>query len=116
MAERPQSTWGVDGATVCHGLAGVLAVVTTAKACGADVDVLEEIALEGILKAVDGDLPFGVRHQVRIGLPDEAGVVPYAGLDAVGTLEGAAGVGCVLWDWLRGAPAERSWARTVALQ
>lgn len=80
--ERPRQDWALEGPTVCHGTAGLLAAVNLVGVAGRDADLLAAELAEDF----DDTAPFGHRHAVR----------GTDGLDVAGLLEGSAGIACVL--------------------
>jgi hypothetical protein len=110
---REEARWAVDGPTVCHGYAGLLAVVS--RVTGDEHDPVLEAGrtrLTGmILNCLDEDAPFGFRHLMRFPAAAHS-PVPHRALDVAGMLEGAAGVALAL---LPDRPGPLPWDRCLGL-
>jgi hypothetical protein len=99
---RDESTWRLDGPTVCHGYAGLLQVLVRAVQETGDEQL--RAAVPGLARRVldfaDEDAPFVFPHLV----PDHAQgwrhATGHRRLDVAGILEGAAGVVCALLEVL----------------
>lgn len=118
--------WGLDGATVCHGYAGLLQILVRATARTQDLRLQQQsrTVAELLLAEIDPSAPFAVRHSIPTGPRNHLGRRGLRGLDVVGTLEGAAGVACALADWSRlesgdlggpAVPTDTAWDLTLAL-
>ncbi|MEV5311834.1 lanthionine synthetase C family protein [Streptomyces sp. NPDC052610] len=94
---RDERRWAVDGPTVCHGFAGLLAVLSrVAEAEPEPVLRAGRDRLTGmVLAALDEEAPFGFRHLMRFPAAAHS-PVPHRALDVAGMLEGAAGVALAL--------------------
>jgi hypothetical protein len=88
MRDRPVETWGISGASLCHGWAGLLRTSWRMAADSGDhgVRAVAEIAAARVLAHYDPDSPFGFRYPVAHGLE----------VDVPGAIEGAAGVAMAL--------------------
>lgn len=79
MAHEPAHTWDVEGPTLCHGQAGVLASVPNAT--------ITEQAASAVAEAFEPTMRYGFRHSERHSKSDNPGL-----------LIGAAGVALALAD------------------
>lgn len=119
VLERPVPAWNLDGATVCHGFAGLLQALHRAVELTGDPVLAagRHRVAALLLDHVDEDAPFAVRHRMRV--PGDHGSPPgFVALDVPGVLEGAAGVACALLPLLPGAAPpsrDRAWDRCLAL-
>ncbi|MFC7894823.1 lanthionine synthetase C family protein [Streptomyces sp. NPDC057381] len=112
---RDESRWAVEGATVCHGYAGLLRVVArVAHAVPGDTDLGDGVArLTGrVLELADEQAPFGFRHLMRFPAAARS-PHPHRAVDTAGMLEGAAGVALALLPVDDAAPLP--WDRTLGL-
>jgi hypothetical protein len=93
--EQPFPSWQLRGATVCHGLAGLLAVATriAAEAASAPVAKLAERTAATILADYREDAHWGFQHV------QGSGPLEGAALDLPGLLTGAAGTALALREW-----------------
>lgn len=123
---RGRDSWGLDGATVCHGYAGLLQILVRSATHTSDPMLRRQadVVASYLLEETDPAAPFAVRHSIPTGSRDQHGLRDLRGLDVVGSLEGAAGVACALHDWVRLAsgdlttipsPSDTSWDLTLAL-
>ncbi|MER8068267.1 lanthionine synthetase C family protein [Streptomyces sp. NPDC094034] len=90
---RDESKWAIEGATVCHGHAGLLRVVARVAHATGDPGLLagRDRLTAKVVDCADEDAPFGFRHLMRF--PAAAlSPVPHRAVDTAGLLEGAAGV------------------------
>lgn len=122
VLRRNRDHWRLEGATLCHGYAGLMSILLRVGWSAADPGLIDGAVqmAEPVLDFCDPDSPFGVCHLV----PDSAAgwrqASSYRALNVAGLLEGSAGVGCALLDLARhceGSGAERpsSWARAMML-
>ncbi|MFE7570490.1 lanthionine synthetase C family protein [Streptomyces sp. NPDC057539] len=110
---RDESKWAIEGATVCHGHAGLLRVVArVAHATGDPGLRAGGVWLTArVLDCADEDAPFGFRHLMRF--PAAAlSQVPHRAVNTAGLLEGAAGVALSLLPVDEGP---LPWDRTLGL-
>lgn len=110
---RDESLWAIEGATVCHGYAGLLRVVARVAHTTGDPELLAGRARleEKVLQCADEEAPFGFRHLMRF--PAAAlSPVPHRAVNTAGMLEGAAGVALSL---LPVDPGPLPWDRTLGL-
>lgn len=105
--ERPGTEWGVHDASLCHGWAGLLRIVTRmAHDCpDAGLEPAVDHLAAQTLSAFDTDSPFGFRQHLPSGAP--------AGRP--GFLEGAAGTALALHGYARGAPPRTPWETALLL-
>jgi hypothetical protein len=112
---RDEARWAVDGATVCHGYAGLLRVVArVARAVPGDTVLRDGVArLTGrVLEHADERAPFGFRHLMRFPAAARS-PYPHRAVDTAGMLEGAAGVALALLPV--DDTAALPWDRTLGL-
>ncbi|MFF4605294.1 lanthionine synthetase C family protein [Streptomyces sp. NPDC001339] len=110
---RDESLWAVEGATICHGYAGLLRVAARVNQAVDDPELNAGCQrLTGkVLACADEAVPFGFRHLMRF--PVVAGSpVRHRSVDTAGMLEGAAGVALSLLSADDGA---LPWDRTLGL-
>ncbi|MEV5237886.1 lanthionine synthetase C family protein [Streptomyces cinnamoneus] len=105
--ERPGADWGVHDASLCHGWAGLLRIVTLmAHGCpDAGLEPAVDHLAARTLSAFDAALPFGFRQHVPSGVP----------LSRPGFLEGAAGTALALHCYARAAPPRTPWETALLL-
>lgn len=110
---RDESLWAIEGATVCHGYAGLLRVVARLAHATGDPELLAGRArlTEKVLQCADEEAPFGFRHLMRFPAAAHA-PVPHRAVNTAGMLEGAAGVALSL---LPVEPGPLPWDRTLGL-
>ncbi|GHH40780.1 lanthionine synthetase C family protein [Streptomyces candidus] len=110
---RDVSRWAIEGATVCHGHAGLLRVVARVAEVTGDAELRRGCArLTGmILECADEEAPFGFRHLMRFPAAARS-PVPHRAVNTAGMLEGAAGVALAL---LPVGDGPLPWDRTLGL-
>ncbi|MGW4561582.1 lanthionine synthetase C family protein [Streptomyces sp. NPDC004561] len=110
---RDESLWAIEGATVCHGYAGLLRVVTRVAHVVDDpeLEAGRERLTDRVLACADEEAPFGFRHLMRFAAAARA-PIPHRAVDTAGMLEGAAGVALSL---LPVDDGPRPWDRTLGL-
>ncbi|QPP06110.1 lanthionine synthetase C family protein [Streptomyces bathyalis] len=110
---RDESLWAIEGATVCHGYAGLLRVLTRVNESAEDPELLAGCRrLTGkVLECADAEAPFGFRHLMRFPAAARS-PVPHRAVDTAGMLEGAAGVALSL---LPTGTGPLPWDRTLGL-
>lgn len=88
MRERPVDAWGVSGASLCHGWAGIVQVACRIFADSGDpaVEEVAHLAAARLLRLYDPAAPFRFRHPTH----------RHGELDVAGLIEGAAGVALAL--------------------
>ncbi|MGY3681719.1 lanthionine synthetase C family protein [Streptomyces sp. TE33382] len=110
---RDESLWAIEGATVCHGYAGLLSVLTRVAHDTDDPELRAGCRrLTGkVLGCAEEAAPFGYRHLMRFPAAARS-PVPHRAVDTAGMLEGAAGVALALMP-----PGEGPlpWDRTLGL-
>ncbi|MEU0273323.1 lanthionine synthetase C family protein [Streptomyces sp. NPDC006307] len=111
---RDEALWAIEGATVCHGYAGLLRVVARAAAVTGDAELAagRERLVDKVLACADEEAPFGFRHLMRFPAAARS-PVPHRAVDTAGMLEGAAGVALSLLPVEDGVPLP--WDRTLGL-
>ncbi len=119
---RDRGRWRLEGATLCHGYAGLMTIMLRVGATAEDLALIEAATdLSGtVLELCDPDMPFGVSHLVPDSVAGWRRTSTLRPLDVAGLLEGSAGVGCALLDlarYLDGTGVDRpaSWARAMML-
>ncbi|SCK48461.1 lanthionine synthetase C family protein [Streptomyces sp. WMMB 322] len=110
---RDESLWAIEGATVCHGYAGLLRVLTHVNESAGDPELLAGCRrLTGkVLECADEEAPFGFRHLMRFPAAARS-PRPHRAVDTAGMLEGAAGVALAL---LPAGTGPLPWDRTLGL-
>lgn len=110
---RDESLWAIEGATVCHGYAGLLRVLTRVNESAEDPELLAGCRrLTGkLLECADEEAPFGFRHLMRFPAAARS-PIPHRAVDTAGMLEGAAGVALSL---LPTGTGPLPWDRTLGL-
>ncbi|MFJ1614801.1 lanthionine synthetase C family protein [Streptomyces sp. NPDC088251] len=110
---RDESLWAIEGATVCHGYAGLLRVVARAAGETGDPELhAGRRRLTGrVLAYADESAPFGFRHLMRFPAAARS-PVPHRAVNTAGMLEGAAGVALAL---LPVGDGPLPWDRTLGL-
>lgn len=110
---RDESLWAIEGATVCHGYAGMLRVLTRVNESAGDPELLAgSRRLTGkVLECADEQAPFGFRHLMRFPAAARS-PLPHRAVDTAGMLEGAAGVALSL---LAVGSVPLPWDRTLGL-
>lgn len=111
---RDESRWAIEGATICHGYAGLLRVLARVADVTDDPELLAGRArLTGkVLELADQEAPFGFRHLMRFPAAAHS-PVPHRAVNTAGMLEGAAGVALSLLPVDEAAC--RPWDRTLGL-
>ncbi|MEE1786419.1 lanthionine synthetase C family protein [Streptomyces sp. SP17BM10] len=111
---RDESRWAIEGATVCHGYAGLLRITARLAAADGDPDLLAGCArlTAKVLELADDRAPFGFRHLMRFPAALRS-PVPHRAVDTAGMLEGAAGVALSLLPVRTQDPLP--WDRTLGL-
>lgn len=105
--ERPGPDWGVHDASLCHGWAGLLQIVTRMAADCPDAGLepaVDYLAVQA-LSVFDAASPFGFRQHLPSGVP----------LSRPGFLEGAAGTALALHGYAQGAPPRTPWEAALLL-
>lgn len=124
---RPKDSWKLDGATLCHGTAGLAVILLRIGCANKDpqlIDAAVTMAV-GVATQLDPSAPFRMKHIVPDSPHGWRTASSALGLDVAGLLEGAAGIGCALLDVSRylnvprdghstGVPA-CSWSRAMML-
>nr|WP_202510571.1 lanthionine synthetase C family protein [Streptomyces sp. SID5643] len=110
---RDESLWAIEGATVCHGYAGLLRVVTRVAHVVDDpeLEAGRERLTDQVLACADEEAPFGFRHLMRFPAAARS-LVPHRAVNTAGMLEGAAGVALSL---LPVDDGPLPWDRTLGL-
>ncbi|MFI9050795.1 lanthionine synthetase C family protein [Streptomyces sp. NPDC053427] len=110
---RDESRWAIEGATVCHGYAGLLRIVARVAAASGNDELRAGCAwlTSKVLGCADGAAPFAFRHLMRFPAAARS-PVPHRAVNVAGMLEGAAGVALALLP-VDGGP--RPWDRCLGL-
>ncbi|MGW2562006.1 lanthionine synthetase C family protein [Streptomyces sp. NPDC001514] len=110
---RDESLWAIEGATVCHGYAGLLRILTRVAEAGDDPELHagRRRLTAKVLECADEDAPFGFRHLMRFPAAARS-PIPHRAVNTAGMLEGAAGVALSL---LPTGDAPLPWDRTLGL-
>ncbi|MFF9814338.1 lanthionine synthetase C family protein [Streptomyces sp. NPDC014006] len=110
---REEDRWAIEGPTLCHGYAGLLAVVSRVAEVSGDAELhAGRDRLTGmVLDCLDEDAPFAFRHLMRFPAAARS-PVPHRALNVAGMLEGAAGVALALLPVTNGP---RPWDRCLGL-
>ncbi|MDI3388693.1 lanthionine synthetase C family protein [Streptomyces sp. B-S-A8] len=110
---RDESKWAIEGATVCHGFAGLLRIVSRIAEAADDAELRGGCArlTDKVLQCADEQAPFGFRHLMRFPAAARS-PVPHRAVDTAGMLEGAAGVALSLLPVL---DEPLPWDRTLGL-
>ncbi|GAA3492356.1 lanthionine synthetase C family protein [Streptomyces cremeus] len=110
---RDEAEWAIEGATVCHGFAGLLRIVTRIAEATGDPELhAGKSRLTGkVLECADPGAPFGFRHLMRFPATARS-PVPHRAVNTAGLLEGAAGVALALLPTDEGP---LPWDRTLGL-
>ncbi|MGW1143915.1 lanthionine synthetase C family protein [Streptomyces sp. NPDC002454] len=110
---RDESRWAIEGATVCHGYAGLLRVVSRVAHAVHDpeLEAGRERLVDRVLSCADPAAPFGFRHLMRFPAAARS-PVPHRAVNTAGMLEGAAGVALSLMPVDDGP---LPWDRTLGL-
>ncbi|MFJ4825642.1 lanthionine synthetase C family protein [Streptomyces bacillaris] len=95
---RDESRWAIEGATICHGYAGLLRIVARIAQATADPELHSGCArlTVRVLECADEEAPFGFRHVMRFPAAAHS-PVPHRAVNTAGLLEGAAGVALALF-------------------
>lgn len=95
---RDESGWAIDGPTICHGYAGLLAVCTRIGASTGDAVLLDGARrlVRSVLHLADDQTAFVFAHKMRYPQGRTDGGSTYKAVDVAGLLEGAAGVALAL--------------------
>ncbi|MEU1376909.1 lanthionine synthetase C family protein [Streptomyces triculaminicus] len=104
--ERPATDWGVHDASLCHGWAGLLQIVTLmARDCpDAGLEPAVDHLAAQALSAFDAASPFGFRQYL-----------PSGPVSRPGFLEGASGTALALHGYARAAPPRTPWEAALLL-
>ncbi|MGV9888686.1 lanthionine synthetase C family protein [Streptomyces sp. NPDC003395] len=110
---RDERRWAIEGPTVCHGYAGLLAVVSRVAEASGDPELRagRERLTAKVLDCLDEEAPFAFRHLMRFPAAARS-PVPHRAVDVAGMLEGAAGVALAL---LPAGSGPRPWDRCLGL-
>ncbi|MEU1674678.1 lanthionine synthetase C family protein [Streptomyces roseifaciens] len=105
--ERPGADWGVHDASLCHGWAGLLQIVTRmAHSCpDAGLESAVDHLAAQALNAFDTAAPFGFRQHLPSGGP----------VSRPGFLEGASGTALALHGYARAALPRTPWDAALLL-
>lgn len=114
LSSRDFPSLGVDGATFCHGIAGLLGTSLHLRNHVPNYDAWSAGLIARLGTFVSEEHPFGVQHSLP-ATARERGGPKYRGVDCAGFLEGASGVACVLMDWLDGTMPSAGWGRVAML-
>ncbi|HEX2299450.1 MAG TPA: lanthionine synthetase C family protein [Pseudonocardiaceae bacterium] len=95
---RDEQLWSIDGPTICHGYAGLLAVCARVATDTGDPALSEGTArlTRATLAFADEDAPFVFDHQMRYPRATASTERTHRAVHVAGLLEGAAGVAAVL--------------------
>ncbi|MFG1679245.1 lanthionine synthetase C family protein [Nonomuraea sp. NPDC049269] len=106
MRDRPVADWGVSGASLCHGWAGILRTSWRIAEDSGDSAVRSIVgtAATRLLALYDAGSPFGFRYPLGHGVE----------IDVAGAIEGAAGIGLALRSCLL-AEARSDWDTLLLL-
>ncbi|GAA1231587.1 lanthionine synthetase C family protein [Prauserella halophila] len=96
--ERDESSWAIDGPTICHGYGGLLAICTDIGRSTGDAALLRGTArlVRSVLDTADDARPFVFPHLMRYPRAQQSPGRVCRSVDVAGLLEGAAGVAAAL--------------------